>query len=125
MGISSSKIKELVKINLISPFFLEFNQVNQNQMSGYIYRYYKPNSEKRLDHSFNNTIIVVKINDTTSQIMPEKFVELHTKIDSFKQVSTKDGKRYEIKEDFDNGKLIIRLDLTNIIKEIVYISQQT
>jgi len=125
MGLSpSKKIDEKIVIKVLDPFKLDFIQNNESQLSGYKYRYYIPKNEKRYTHNFNNNRITILITDKTGLNVKEDFVEIYSGMNSFVQVSTKYGKMYEIKKHIDKAIVIMRLDLTNIIKEIVYITQE-
>ena len=124
MGNFNSKNEDKIKLEMVQPVTLEFTKYKENQLSGLIYHYFRPDADYKIEYnSFNNIIVFELYELEENNNFKKKFIEIHYKFDNLEKISTDTGKMYQIKEDLKVGSLIIKIDLQLSIKEVVYISK--
>jgi len=121
MGISSTKYDEVI-ISIIEPYTLYFYQTGQNHLNGYIYRHFQPEINRNITYGLTENI-KISIVDSSRESTVIDIKELYVGESDFTKVKTQKGEMLEKKTFFDDKTVIIRINLDNIIEEVVFITK--
>ena len=117
MGQSFSKI-EKSELTITYPEQVGLTKNGRKTYSDQEYLYYKP-TKKYIFNKINSDTMVFRLNkeNTVSSL------SIYTSQKHFREICTKTGRIFESQQQVDkNSLLIIRVDLNQVLKEIVYVT---